>query len=134
MFGIKIMTEERYQSEQKAAQKLTEINEELIKKNVRLELDIKSLREQNTKLRSINAKRKDENDALVEKNHKLRQRVEENDGFRRIVKTIFPHVDFKGFTPVPCNHKCADCSKETADCKKYTDLSVCMVPSFRDKK
>ena len=58
MFGIKIISEERYLSEQKAAQKMEEIHEELVRKNVRLEADIKSLREQNSKLRVLNGNNK----------------------------------------------------------------------------
>lgn len=47
MFGIKIISEERY------------------------------LDEQNAKLRSINAKRKEENENLAEKNRKLKEQVKE---------------------------------------------------------
>ena len=137
MFGIKIISEERYQSEQNSAMKLMEINEELTQKNVRLELDIKSLREQNTKLRSINAKSGDENNSLKEKNSKLNEAIKGHEAFRRAVKLAFPQIDFKGFTPKPCNEKCSECSFADTGCKKYTDLSVCMIvnePSFHDNK
>lgn len=137
MFGIKIISEEKYQSEQKLVQKLIEINEELTKKNVRLELDIKDLRKQNTKLRSINAKRRDEINSLVERLAKLKDTIKEHEAFRHAVKVSFPEIDFKGYHPVPCNKSCSKCALEQEECKKYTNLSVCMLknePSFRESK
>lgn len=137
MFGIKIISEERYLSEQTTAQKLIEINDELTKKNVRLQIDIKALREQNSKLRSINAKRKDDNDALVEKNRKLNEVIDGYRTFLENIKKAFPDFDFRKYKPVICDHKCEECSIETENCKKYTDISLCLVekkPSFRGKK
>ena len=134
MFGIKIISEERYRSEQNSAKKMVELHDELVKKNVRLDLDIKSLREQNSKLRSINAKRKEENESLTEKNRKLKEVIKEHEAFRRAVKKAFPGIDFTGYLPHPCDKKCSECQLAQQGCKKYTDLSVCMVPSFRDNK
>ena len=133
MFGIKIISEERYQSEQSTANKLMKINEELTKKNIRLELDIKDLREQNTKLRSINGKRLDENNALVVKTNKYKVLIKEHQAFREDIKKAFPGIDFRHYKPVLCDHKCTGCPAETDSCVKYTNLSVCMVAkdSFR---
>lgn len=123
MFGIKIISEERYQSEQKSAQKLMEINEELTKKNARLELDIKNLREQNSNLRSTNAKRKEENDALIEKNRKLKEQ----------------DIKFEKYFTLCTPEHCDICTHEQKDCKKFylerkTDVvCVCPKPSFRKK-
>lgn len=127
MFGIKIINEKRYQSEQDSAKKLVEINEELTKKNVSLELDIKSLREQNSKLRSVNSKRIEENNSLREKNYKLKENIKVHEAFRRAVKLAFPQIDFKSYTPKPCNERCSECSFADTGCKKYTNLSVCML-------
>ena len=129
MFGIKIISKEKYQSEQRAASELMNFNEELVKKNVRLELDIKSLREQNAKLRSTNGKRKDEIDNLIEKNRKLREQLKEKQ-----------EIKFdKHFTLRTPEH-CDTCSHEQDDCKKYylerkTDV-ICICPKrpFRAKK
>lgn len=129
MFGIKIISEEKYQSEQRAANKLMEVNEELVKKNVRLELDIKSLREQNGKLRSINGKRKDENDNLIEKNRKLKEQLKEKQ-----------EIKFDKYFTLCTPEHCDTCTHEQDDCKKYylerkTDtICVCPKPSFRAKK
>lgn len=126
MFGIKIISEERYRSEQESAQNLIGINENLVKRNAQLELDIKSLREQNSKLRSINGKRKNELDDLIEKNRKLREQVKVlNDA----------DIDVKVFEE-PAN--CAACKHETWRCKKITigDKDICIIakPSFRTNK
>lgn len=131
MFGIKIISESKYQSELATARKLIEINEELTKKNTKLELDIKDLREQNSHLRTINAKRKEENDNLAIKNTKQKEVLKEHEAFRRAIRNAFPQIDFKGYRPQPCDKKCSECPLAESDCKKYTDLSLCMVPSFR---
>ena len=126
MFGIKIISEEKYLSEQRAANKLMEVNEELVKKNVRLELDIKSLREQNAKLRTINGKRKDENDNLIEKNRKLK------DQNKALLDAGFEVQMLENPT------KCDLCKHETKHCKKITvgdkDICILVKPSFRAKK
>lgn len=126
MFGIKIIGEERYLSEQKAAQKMEEIHEELVRKNVRLEADIKSLREQNSKLRTINNKRKEENENLIEKNRKLK---EQN---KALLEAGFEVQMLENPT------KCAACKHETKHCKKITvgdkDICILVKPSFRAKK
>lgn len=137
MFGIKIMRERRYLSEKKTEMELVEINAKLTKKNSQLELDIKDLREQNTKLRAINAKRSDEIEFKNEKIRKLTETIDGHQTFRRDIKNAFPGLDFRKYRPVPCNHKCTECSVETENCKKYTGLSVCMMekgPSFPDSK
>lgn len=129
MFGIKIISEEKYQSEQRAASELKNFNEELVKKNTRLELDIKSLREQNAKLRSINGKRKDENDNLIEKNRKLREQLKEKQ-----------EIKFDKYFTLCTPEHCDTCSHEQDDCKKYylerkTDrICVCTKHPFRAKK
>ena len=129
MFGIKIISEERYLSEQKSAQKMVELHDELVKKNVRLELDIKSLREQNSKLRVLNGKRKDENENLIEKNHKLKEQLKE----KREVK-------FDKYFTLCASEHCDTCTHEQENCKKFylerkTDVvCVCPKPSFRAKK
>ena len=126
MFGIKIISEERYRSEQKSAQKMVELHDELVKKNVRLELDIKSLREQNSKLRVLNGKRKDENENLIEKNRKLK---EQN---KALLEAGFEVQMLENPT------KCAVCKHETKHCKKITvgdkDICILVKPSFRAKK
>ena len=124
MFGIKIISESRYLSEKKTAEKLVVINEELTQKNASLELDIKSLREQNTHLRAINGKRKDENVNLVEKLRKLKDANKSK-----------PAADFKVVKAI----KCDSCFMEgKQNCKKITVGSeeYCIIPepSFRDKK
>lgn len=126
MFGIKIISEEKYQSEQRAANKLMEVNEELVQKNVRLELDIKSLREQNDKLRHVGDKLKEENRNLIEKNRKLKEQLKEKQ-----------EIKFdKYFTLCTPGH-CDTCTHEQQDCNKYylkrkTDvICVCPKPSFR---
>ena len=135
MFGIKIMTSASYEAEKKATQMLKEAFDKVAREKANLEIDIKDLREQNTKLRSINAKRKDENLTLSDKNTKYKQIIKEHDAFRRAIKSAFKDVDFRGYTPVPCDKKCSECTIEQAECKKYTNLSVCMMkiePSFRE--
>ena len=126
MFGIKIISEEKYQSEQRAAKKMVELHDELVKKNVRLELDIQSLREDNSKLRVINGKRKDEIDNLIEKNRKLK---EQN---KALLDAGFEVQMLENPT------KCDLCKHETKHCKKITvgdkDICILVKPSFRAKK
>lgn len=126
MFGIKIISEERYQSEQNAAKKMVELHDELVKKNVRLVLDIKSLCEQNGKLRSINGKRKEEIDNLIEKNRKLK------DQNKALLDAGFEVQMLENPT------KCDLCKHETKHCKKITvgdkDICILVKPSFRAKK
>lgn len=126
MFGFKIIREESYQSEQRTAKHLIDINDVLAKENVRVKLDIKDLREQNTKLRSINAKLKDEVNNLVEKNRKLK---EQN---KALLEAGFEVQMLENPT------KCALCKHETKHCKKITvgdkDICILVKPSFRAKK
>ena len=129
MFGIKIISEERYRSEQNSAKKMVELHDELVKKNVRLELDIKDLREQNSKLRALNGKRKDENDNLVEKNRKLKEQLKEKQ-----------EVKFDKYFTLCASGQCDTCPHEQEDCNKFylehkTDVvCICPKPSFRTKK
>ena len=128
MFGIKIITEERYRSEQNAAKKMVELHDELVKKNVRLECDIKILREENSKLRIRNGKRKEEIDNLVEKNRKLKEQNKEKQ-----------EVKFDKYFTLCTPEHCDTCTHEQEDCKKYylerkTDvICICPKPSFRKK-
>lgn len=137
MFGFRIISEEKYRSEQKSCRDIMSLNDKLVSKNAGLEVDIKSLREQNTRLRAINAKRKEENMALNQKISKLKESIKDHEAFRRAFKLALPEVNFKGFHPVPYNGKCTECNIEQPNCKKYTNLSLCMQanePSFQDNK
>ena len=120
MFGIKIINEQKYRSEKKAVDEIVALNDELVKKNARLELDIKGLREQNTKLRSINAKRKDENEHLVERIKKLKKSGKFDGEFNLVVNE----------SP----SKCSVCKHENENCKKLIigGREVCVIaePSF----
>lgn len=133
MFGIKIISEKKYLREKVSSSIMLKHNEELAKKIAQLEADIKNLRVQNSKLRSVNEKRLDENARLAVQNAKHKEIIKEHEAFRHSLKLALPEVDFKGYYPSPCIEKCSDCKFESTGCKKYTNLSLCMLekPSFQ---
>lgn len=126
MFGLKIMLQSDYETEQRAVETLKRGFEDVAHKKAQLELDIKSLREQNSKLRVLNGKRKDENENLIEKNRKLK---EQN---KALLEAGFEVQMLENPT------KCAACKHETKHCKKITvgdkDICILVKPSFRAKK
>lgn len=136
MFCLNFLSRKKHQSDGKEIARLIETNESLVKKNAQLLEDNKlilqnnaNLLVSNTKLRSINAKRKDENEALQEKVSKLKDTVRKHEGFRHALKMALPTVNFNGYSPFLCNEKSSDCIFDDHDCKKYTNLSICMMPN-----
>lgn len=129
MFGLKIISEEKYQSEQRAAKKMVELHDELVKKNARLECDIQSLRDQNANLQKTNGRRKEEIDNLIEKNRRLKE-----------LDKAKSNPKFEDFFTLCTPEHCDTCTHEQKDCKKFylerkTDVvCVCPKPSFRAKK
>lgn len=128
MFGFKIISKQRYkelvESESKWQEKVNAWESAAIKNDK----DIESLREQNAKLRSINGKRKDENDNLIEKNRKLKEQVKQKQD-----------IKFEKYFTLCTPESCDTCTHEQKDCKKFylereTDVvCVCPKPSFRKK-
>lgn len=121
MFGIKIISEKNYRSEQNAFRKLEELYKDASKRNDSLKLDVKNLRDLNTELRSINVKREEENYNLAKENSKLKNLLKK----RLAVKF---EKNFELCTP----ERCETCTHEQDDCKKYylerkTDI-ICVCP------
>lgn len=125
MFGIKIISNKKYQHDRLRLKSLSSANNELILKCTSLENDIQSLRDQNSNLRRSNTKRIEENNSLAEKNSRLKERLQE----KRKVK-------FDDYFTLCTPEHCDTCTHEQEDCKKYHLMSavevVCICPKHPD--
>ena len=113
MFGIKIISEERYHYLVKKGQIYDELEQnydkmvsELKKENISLSVDCKSLRQQlNERIREVNSL----------------------SSFKRDTLAFFGEVDLGSFRIQVCNEKCNPCDGRS-NRYSFEDYSFCIVP------